>query len=65
MEPRPVFFTITQLMPMLQMGERSIREALRRGEIPGRQVCGQWRVPVSAFYAWMGKADTRVPTNGS
>jgi excisionase family DNA binding protein len=39
----PEILTLQQAAEMLQISERTIQRMLKKGEIPGTQVGGQWR----------------------
>ena len=39
----PEILTLQQAAEMLQISERTIQRMLKKGEIPGSQVGGQWR----------------------
>lgn len=39
----PEILTLQQAATMLQLSERTIQRMLKKGEIPGTQVGGQWR----------------------
>ena len=39
----PEILTLRQAAEMLQISERTIQRMLKKGEIPGSQVGGQWR----------------------
>ncbi len=39
----PEILTLQQAAEMLQISERTIQRMLKKGEIPGAQVGGQWR----------------------
>ena len=50
------FTTVPEVASILDYDERTIRAALKRGEIPGVRVGQEWRVPVAWLRAAAGGA---------
>lgn len=55
----PAVYRVKELAALLDMGERQVREALIRGEIPGVRIGGQWRTGQRAFHAWLDAQEQR------
>jgi excisionase family DNA binding protein len=49
--------TVGQAAIFLQMHENSVRNLLKRGELPGRKVGGEWRVLRSALERYMRQTE--------
>jgi len=46
---------------LLRVDESALKAAAGRGELPGRQLAGEWRFSREALLAWLGGADAVVP----
>ncbi|WP_366658077.1 helix-turn-helix domain-containing protein [Fodinicurvata sp. EGI_FJ10296] len=46
--------TLRQVCRLAHLSERSVRSAIKRGELRAAKVGGQWRVSIPAFGAWTG-----------
>lgn len=46
---RPLFLTPREAAPLLGMSEDLVREAIRRGELPGRKVLGRYKIARAAL----------------
>lgn len=48
------FLTVREICELLRIGERTVYEMCRTGNLPGAvKVGGQWRVERTAFEAWL------------
>lgn len=46
--------TLRQVCRLAHLSERSVRAAIKRGQLRATKVGGQWRVSIPAFSAWTG-----------
>jgi excisionase family DNA binding protein len=51
MEPRALFFTVTQAAKLLQVAPNTVLEAIRRGQLPAVMIGDRYRIPASSLYA--------------
>ncbi len=50
----PDVLTLAQLALFLQVDEQTVRALAEAGEIPGREIGGEWRFSREAVLAWLG-----------
>jgi excisionase family DNA binding protein len=53
-EPAPEVLTAGEAAALLRIEEPQLREAAERGEVPGRQIAGEWRFSRDALLNWLG-----------
>jgi excisionase family DNA binding protein len=53
-EPTPEVLTPGEAAALLRIEESQVREAAERGEVPGRQIAGEWRFSRDALLDWLG-----------
>jgi excisionase family DNA binding protein len=56
-EDTPEVLTLTEAASLLRVDEDELREAAQSGDLPGRQIAGQWRFSSTALMAWLRQAD--------
>ena len=47
------FLTLEEAAALLQVSKRTIQRLVRRREMPGLKVGGQWRIPQGLFLTWI------------
>jgi excisionase family DNA binding protein len=52
--------TVNELAQRSKLGEKAVRNAIRRGELRASKLCGRWRIRESDYEAWV-EAGTYVP----
>lgn len=55
MEENKRFYTVRDIAREFDRSERTIREAIQRGDIPAVKVCGRWVVSVDVLNGIMGR----------
>ena len=57
MEPRPYHipttYDVKEVAAILRRSENSVRAAIKRGEIPGRQIGKKFAIPKRTFDDWL------------
>jgi excisionase family DNA binding protein len=53
--PLRATYTVADMAEMLGVCEEVVRRLLRKGEMPGGRIGGQWRVHRGTFDAWVEK----------
>jgi excisionase family DNA binding protein len=56
MEPKHLHrhvLTVEQAADLLQLSPDTLYAMLRRGEVPGKKLGGQWRIPRAPFMDWL------------
>lgn len=53
MADQPLTYTVTEAAALLGISRSFYYEALKRGEVPGRQVGRRWVVPKVQLDAWL------------
>jgi len=61
----PEILTLQQAAAMLQVSERTIQRMVKRGEIPGTRIGGQWRFDRDQLRAMVRGEWTRPPADYS
>lgn len=46
-------YTVKDIAEQLGVSERSVREAIKRGELPGKKICGKWVTSAEALNAFI------------
>lgn len=52
-EASPEVLTLGEAAALLRVDERAIEESAARGDLPGRQLGGEWRFSREALLAWL------------
>ena len=52
----PEVLTLAQAAELLQVEEDTVRELAEAGELPGRDVGGEWRFSRDALLAWLARS---------
>ena len=60
MEPRALFFTVSQAAQILQVAPNTVLEAIRRGQIPAMQVMGRHRILAGSLFALASGNSKRI-----
>jgi excisionase family DNA binding protein len=47
-----LFYTLREAAALLQISEGTYYRGLREGELPGRKIVGQWRIPCDALHRY-------------
>jgi excisionase family DNA binding protein len=55
MEDNRAVLTIGEVAEMLRVHPTTVYRLLKRGDIPGFKIGGNWRVSVNAFDRWMSE----------
>jgi excisionase family DNA binding protein len=55
-DPPPVL-TLAEVADLLQAPEGAVEELAEAGELPGRQIGGDWRFARAAVLAWLSHSD--------
>jgi excisionase family DNA binding protein len=55
--PSDDVLTVEQLAELLHVDEATVREAARKGELPGRKIGRHWRFSRRAVLDWLGARD--------
>jgi excisionase family DNA binding protein len=58
------YLTIDQVAELLKVSGKTIRRLVRRGEIPGFKVGGQWRIKRGDIDEWVAEQKRTAHGNG-